>query len=407
MVDVWNGPNLESLTERELADLLATAGRWDNAELAVERSGAFALVARANPGSGSGAVAGGFLVRVDGLSPRADEDSPETQPVVDSSGATITVTSRHLIPAERAVHVLASFAQTGARAPTDENGSPLAWGFAVVSNRQWQNVGDLERLSSHDLYEDDLVALVYGTPPTIDEDDAEEGDEDDDLPPGEKNWNGQVGVLLEERRLNDEEATSLPNTALWPVLRRLHRASDGRWLELLAQHPMPWLRSLMVTTNELEALNAAVRALPRLVELAIHAKPDSAPILEAPALGALVLDLESAALVGRVLAASKLPALRTLVLHDDALDDSIDLSGLDPRAVVMLAGSPDVHLAKLAALASAPVLWLEPPSDASGEDLVGALASRADRLTVVPRDWPGADAAAQLAAQRGVRLRVG
>lgn len=400
---VWNGPNLLTLTEAELAKMLDDPrATWGNVEISVEHGDAYASVGWTGFLPESDAIGSGFLVRIDGMSPLGEE-SPEVRPVLDGAGAPTQVASRHLVCASAALHVLACFGRSGARANRSRDGVPIAWGPAVVSTSAWDEVGRVEPLDDQALYVDDLVSLVYWTPPAPEGTDADAGEE---LPDGELPWLGQVGILLEHRALTDREAIELPATALWPVVRALHDVSDPRWLALIAEHPMPWLRSLMVTTDALEGLVPAVRALPRLVELAVHGRCEELAPLEAPRLESLVLDVRSAATAGRLLRESQLPSLRTLVLHEDALDAPIDLSRLHDHAVVMvdLGASADPRVLRNAA--TAPVLAIDPPKAMAAALVVDALTARAEGDNVVSSAWPHASEAIALARGRGIRLRA-
>lgn len=401
---VWNGPDLLHLTAAEFSRMLDDPrATWGNTEISIEREGARASVAWTGFLEDSEAVGSGFLVRIDGMSP-IGEESPEVRPVLDAAGSRMQVTSRHLVSARSAFHVLERFGRSGVRAEVWSDGIPILWSRAVVSTSEWDGVGRVEALDEQALYVDDLVSLVYGAPPTPDEVDPDLGAE---LPEGELPWAGQTGVLLERRALTEHEAVELPRSALWPVIRALHDVSDPRWIELLAEHPMPWLRSLMVSTDALQSLAPAVRALPRLVELAVHGRPGELAPLHAPVLRSLVLDVRRAELVDRVLRASTMPSLRTLVLHEDALDAPIDLSSLHEHAVVMIDLDAGADPSRLRNVATAPVLAIDPASTTRAEQIVDSLAPRAAADNVVSSAWPHASAAVTLAHERGIRLRAG
>jgi hypothetical protein len=231
---------------------------------------------------------------------------------------------------------VAHFARHGDRLRAWEDGATVQWEASIVDELPWQAVGSLEPLTASDLCVDNLVTLAYGPPPTAEGPDADGNEVELALPEGERGWVGQVGLLLTSTSLADAAAHALPRTALWPLLRTLHSVTDARWLSLLVARPMPWLRSLMVETNALEALGEVVARAPRLVELAIHGRPASLPPLASMTLSSLVLDIADGSLIETVLAAASLPALRVLVLFGDALAQPISLPTLDPRTVVML-----------------------------------------------------------------------
>ncbi len=394
MFHIWNGPNRETLDTEALANLLRTPSAWGNLELSLEAKGTHALVYREQAADGAEAK---LLVRIAGKSPRGD-DTPVIQRLLDGGAEPFTVASRSLVPGDRAVHVLVHFARTGEAAPDDEREQPLAWGDPTVSTRAWSAIGEVQIEAG--LLDDDVLALVYWYRPTLGED---EDEVEAATPPSEE----VVVVSPAERRLTDDETTQLPETALWPLVRQLNNVTDPRWLDLIAAYPMPWLQSLMVATPDLARLPDALQSLPRLEELIIHAADATElPVLCSATVRTLVLDVRDASALQRTLDAMSLPALRTLVLFDDALDAPLDLSRLEHQVVVLVDGAPSLRPERLRNVDSALVLSLNPPEAVTPEALVAALEERGERLTYVSSIWSHADEAAALAEERGVTLRV-
>ncbi|MCU0655078.1 MAG: hypothetical protein MUF64_07265, partial [Polyangiaceae bacterium] len=286
-------------SKEELAALLSDPQLWGNLEVGVESKGQVASVLRGPADAGPQ-----LLVRIDGLSPLGAE-SPATCVVLDGGGEPRTIACRYLIHVERAVHILSRYAETGTRPTLDEAGQPLLWGNPVVSREGWETIGRLDEFP----LDEDVLSLVYWERP-----DAEDIETHQDEPPSKP-----LGIHLTGRALTEDEASRLPHTGLWPLLRGLFHISDPRWFELLAAHPMAWLRDLAVSTPEITRLADALAAMPRILELQLVAPldPEAIPALASPSLRTLVLGVGSARAVQAILDRMSFPRLRTLVLHDD------------------------------------------------------------------------------------------
>lgn len=401
-IRIHNGPNTVDVTEAELALLFESPkDRWGNLEIAVEHGHSYAAVHWSGFTARQTPVGSGFLVRHQGESPLGDQESPEILSLLDGGSEPFPATARHLLDDRDACWLVWQLGRSGGRPTHWPDGRPLVWSNATVDETPWRALGTLG-----EPYFESLISLLYGD---VTLDDAGEDQEDQDaygdedpairlVPRGESRWIHQKSLRLEASALTDREAEALPRSAIWPVLRHLHDVADPRWLALLAHHPMPWLRSLILVLDDLDDLAGAVRQLPRLVEMGVYSQPEVLPAIEATLLEELLLEGPNGELIDGFLRGSRLPALRVLALHGDALTAPIDFSPLRAGAIV--------HVVLVGRGTSARSLALELKPEHSADALVRGLATRADRDTWISTSWIQAREAIELARAREIHLRA-
>lgn len=374
-------------TTGELARLFADPReQWDNLEIAVNVGQTYAAIHWTGFDEDQSAVGSGFLLRMDGESPLGASDTPEIVELLDGGSEPFEATARHLLTAEEACWLVGRLGR-GERPKRWPDGRPLVWSEAMVDDAPWKAVGIVEPP-----YWDRQTELLYGS--VID-------DERDEEP----EWIGQRRLLV-RRTLTAEQAEALPQTAIWPVLRQLHDVDDPLWLATIAEHPLPWLQSLIVVLDALDGLAEAVRALPRLVELGIHSLSPTLPAIASESLEEVLLTGVDGGLLDAFLRESRLPALRVLAIASDMLAAPVDFSPLGEEVVVHVEYAPDDELGTIRNAASARTLALALASQHTPEALVAALESRVEGDTWVSTVWDHADAAVELARLRGVRLQA-
>lgn len=397
-ITIHNGPNTVDMNAEELARLFAEPKqRWGNLEIAVLFRDQYASIhwsgfcEREPPPVGSG-----FLIRHRGESPLGSHETPESLEILDGGSEPFTATARHLLTAEEVGWLVWQLGRQARRPTHWPDGRPLVWSDVMVDDMPWRAVGAID-----EPYFDGVIDRLIGcvNPQELDVADWPR-------PRGEPAWLGQLCVRLEDRALTDREAETLPRTAIWSVLRQLDDVTDAGWFGLIARHPMPWLRSLTLSLDDLEGLPAAVRSLPRLAELAMYGQC-LVPAIEAPRLEDLFMECSTGECLTEFLRDSRLPALRLLALFGEALTEPIDFSPLRVGAIVHVELGPADALELLRNATSARILSLEPGPEHSAEGLVEVLAGRAGLDTWVSGLWCNAVAAHELARERGVRLRVG
>lgn len=386
-VQIHNGPNDEELTAEELKALFEDPmDSWGNLEIAVEfPRGGYASLHWTGFGD-EDAVGSGFFVRLAGLSPLGDQDSPEILELLDGGSEPFDATARHLLRAEDACW-LAWQLRRGVRPTRWPDGRALEWSESIVDVTPWRALGELEAP-----YGESMVTINCDTVSLAGAD--------------EPAWANQQALRLTKRTLPDEAAESLPSTAMWQVLRELHDVEDRRWLTLLTEHPMPWLRSLLVTLDELDGLAEAVSVQPRLRDLLVHSRAAVVPAISSDSLVALLLEGMEAPAVAAFLRASRLPALQVLVISSDAIAAPLDFSRLPEGVVVHLEFAEDDDLGLLRNTTSARSLALALKDESSAEDLVRGLAARAGLTTWVSTLWPHAEQAVALARAQGLELEM-
>lgn len=407
-ITMWEGGGLNGITEEALARLFEDPrGSWGNCELAVERTGGAALVYCTAFGRDRGAVRPEFVIMVEGASPIGRE-RPGILTVLDGGGEPFRITARHLLGARDASWLVWQLGQSDARPTHWPDGRPMVWSVAAIDDEPWKAVGELDE----PYLEDTAIELFYGYARAEDDEGEDDEGEDDGVdeadgfaPHRNAEPTDRTCCRLAARALTDDEAEVLPQTALWPVLVQLFNVTDPRWLSSIARAPMPWLRTLEVELDDLEDLGAAVRQLPRLVELQVSGDADAIPAFEAPQLRELVLGINSGAAIDAFLRAAKLPALRGLGLYGDALTTSIDVSALPERAIVYV-DLQNHSIDALRNLRGARALALALAPEHTVEELLDVLAARAERDTILLGDWEDAESVVAEARARGIRLRM-
>lgn len=269
-----------------------------------------------------------------------------------------------------------------------ETAAESPWISPFVDAKHWQPFGALS-FQRGSLDEWHMVSLVYWSTPEV--------------PVDRDAYEGWYELILRDGMPAPRQIATLTGTASWHVVRRLSWIERGSWLEALAKRPMPWLWSLGVQTDELDALDAAVAAAPRLEELQLHVKNitlAATPTLSSSTLQRLELFLPSGEHLHHCLEKADLPALRALVVDGTVLNRPLDFSRLSDDLIVFCQIE---YPSTVAFLASAPVLSLSPHPSVTPSALVEVLSARGDRPTYVAQ-WAGGIKAVALAKEAGIRL---
>ncbi|MEM9069032.1 MAG: hypothetical protein AAGE52_11030 [Myxococcota bacterium] len=374
---VLNG-DLVEMNFETFATLLAEPVRWGNLTIAIEVRGRYPVVVYRTHDEGPHRL----LVVIDGSGPYRDA-VPEVVSSFDGGSEPFLSAAGFFLEVDEAVALLGDWWERGER-PASLNGVALRWGNPALELDYWRELGDLDE--QDDFLEEDIFSLVYWSPPGFPEAAAVGG-------------GYSFNAAFPSRPLESADAGRIGGSAMWNVLRKVSDVEDPRWLALIAEHGMPWLRDLSVGASDLRLLGAALRVLPRLRELCVHADANEIPPLKSSSLRSLVLDLKHAARTQRVIDELQMPALYALLVFRDALDAPIDFSRLSD-VVVMVEGVTPEDVSKVN---SAARLSLGPPSSVSAAALVDALGTRVGETHFSPT-WSHAQEARELARARGLSI---